>query len=150
MRYTEVADDINNLPNFLSYYENKLSYARKFVDIKGGLEKNLATLPGITEQVFADLQEIEALLSYMEVQLRKIKHTQLKKFFENYNRALSIREAEKYSEGTDEVCDYEGIIVEVGLTRNRYLAVMKGLESKNYMISNISKLRCSGLEDVTI
>ena len=42
------------------------------------------------------------------------------------------------------------VISEISLLRNRYLAIIKGLESKNYMLGHIARLRAAGLEDAII
>ncbi len=72
------------------------------------------------------------------------------KYLENYPRALTSRDAEKYADGEDEVIDFETIINEVALVRNKWLGLMKGLESKNFMIGHVSRLRTAGMEDITL
>jgi len=42
---------------------------------------------------------------------------------ENYARALTSRDAEKYTDGEDEVIDYETLINEVAYLRNRWLGM---------------------------
>ena len=95
-------------------------------------------------------QEIEAVLEYLNIQLRKIRQTHYKKYLEAYARALTSRDAEKYAEAEDEVVDFETIINEVALLRNKWLGVMKGLESKNFMIGHVVRLRTAGMEDVLV
>ena len=68
----------------------------------------------------------------------------------SYNRSLTSREAEKYVDGEDEVIDYETIINDVALIRNKWLGIMKGLESKNFQLGHITKLRVAGMEDVVL
>ena len=69
---------------------------------------------------------------------------------ENYPRALTSRDAEKYVDGEDEVVDFETIINEVALLRNKWLGIMKGLDSKQWMSGHIVRLRTAGMEDVTV
>lgn len=148
--YTRVTNDLSLLPDFISYYEVQLSDAKKEVKVYGNVEKNVAALPGYTEFRFAQLQEIEAVLNFLNIQLKKIKRKHFQKYLEAYNRALSSRDAEKYAEGEDEVIQYETIINDVGLLRNKYLAIMKGLESKNFMLGHLIRLKTAGMEDFTI
>lgn len=149
-RYGDVVADIGNLPAFIQYYDNELAAARHDVVIHGMVEKNLSALPGITEHRFNQLQEIEALLRYMEVQLRKIRRKHFQKYLEGYARALTSRDAEKYTEGEDEVIDYECLINEVALIRNKYLGILKSLEQKSFMLGHITRLRAAGMEDLTL
>lgn len=148
--YTRITADLTQIPNFILYYENELEKARQDVRIYGKIEKNLSDLPGITEYRFSQLQEIEAVLNYLNIQLNKIRRKHFQKYLENYNRSLSSREAEKYVDGEDEVIDYETIINDVALIRNKWLGVMKGLESKNFQLGHITKLRVAGMEDIVL
>ena len=98
MWYNKVVADIGALPDFINYYETELDAARKDVRIGGHLEKNISGLPGITEHRFNQLQEIEAILNYLNIQLRKIRRKHFQKYLESYNRALTSRDAEKYTD----------------------------------------------------
>lgn len=148
--YSKITDDLAVLPDFIAFYENELIDAKREVLIKGNIEKNVAYLPGITEHRFNQLQEIEAVLNYLHIQLRKLKRKYFKKYLENYNRQLAPRDAEKYAEGEDEVIDFEVLINEVSLLRNRYLGILKGIDAKQWRLGDIVKLRVAGLEDVMI
>lgn len=148
--YNRVTADLAEIPNFISYYENELESAKKDCGISGNLERAAAALPGITEHRFNQLQEIEAVLNFLNIQLRKIRRKHFQAYLEKYNRALSSRDAEKYTDGEQEVIDYETIINDVSLVRNKYLGVIKAYESKNFMLGHIVRLRAAGMEDVTL
>jgi hypothetical protein len=148
--YTRVTYDLSVIPDFISHYESEILNAKRDVSVYGNIEKNIAALPGITEQRFNQLQEIEAVLNYLNIQLRKIRRKHFQKYLEAYNRALTSRDAEKYVDGEDEVIDYETLINEVALLRNRWLGILKGLDSKNFMLGHITRLRTAGMEDATI
>ena len=140
MWYNQIVADLGNIPNFINYYEDELTQAKYECGIKGNLEKNISNLPGITEHRFNQLQEIEAVLNFLNLQLRKIRKRHFQKYLENYARALTSRDAEKYVDGEDEVIDFETIINEVALLRNKWLGLMKGLESKNFMLGHINRV----------
>ena len=148
--YTRVSVDLAVIPDFIQHFETELDSAKKEVKIYGNVEKNIAALPGITEHRFNQLQEVEAVLNYLNIQLRKIRRKHFQKYLEAYNRALTSRDAEKYAEGEDEVIDMEVLINEVAYLRNQFLGIMKALESKNFMLGHIVRLRAAGMEDITI
>jgi hypothetical protein len=148
--YTRITQDLSVIPDFISYYEAELVAAKQDVKVFGNVEKNIANLPGVTEHRFNQLQEIEAVLNYLNIQLRKIRRKHFQKYLEAYNRVLSSRDAEKYVDGENEVVDFETIINEVALIRNRWLGVMKGLESKNFMLGHVVRLRAAGMEDISL
>ena len=142
--------DLAVIPDFIAYYDNELLLAKNDVKIYGNVEKNIAGLPGITEHRFNQLQEIEAVLNYLNIKLRKIRRTHFQKYLEAYNRVLTSRDAEKYVDGEDEVIDFETIINEVALLRNRWLGIIKALESKNFMLGHVVRLRAAGMEDISL
>lgn len=148
--YTKITNDLAVIPDFIEFYQAELGVAKAEIAIRGNLERNLASLPGITEHRFNQLQEIEAVLNYLNIRLRKIRSGVFRKYLEGYNRALSSRDAEKYSEGESDVIDMETLINEVSLLRNRWLGIMKALESKNFMLGHITKLKCAGMEDFVV
>lgn len=148
--YTRISGDLSAIPDFISHYEAEVQGAKQDVKVYGNVEKNIANLPGITEHRFNQLQEIEAVLNYLNIQLRKIRRKHFQKYLEAYNRVLTSRDAEKYVDGEDEVIDFETIINSVAFLRNQYLGVMKGLDSKNFMLGHVVRLRAAGMEDITI
>jgi hypothetical protein len=150
MWYNKVVENLGELPNFIDYYQNELDIAKREIKIRGNVEKELSNLPGVTEHRFNQLQEIEAVLEHLNIQLRQIRQKHYKKYLEGYGRALSSSDAGKYAEAEDEVIDMETIINEVALLRNRWLGVMKGIESKNFMLGHVVRLRTAGMEDIVV
>ncbi len=148
--YSQITADLSVIPNFILHYENELELAKKDVKVYGNVEKNISALPGITEHRFNQLQEVEAVLNYLNIQLRKIRRKHFQKYLEAYNRALTSRDAEKYVDGESEVIDFEVLINEVALLRNKWLGIMKGLDAKQWQMGHIVKLRTAGMEDITI
>ena len=150
MWYTRVVANLAIIPDFITHYEKELDSAKLECRISGLVEKNITALPGITEHRFNQLQEIEAVLNYLNIQLRKIRRKHFQKYLEGYNRVLTSRDAEKYVDGEDEVIDFETIINEVALLRNRWLGIMKGLDTKQWQMGHVVRLRTAGMEDITV
>ena len=150
MWYSRVVADLSAIPDFINHYENELTPARNECRIAGVVERNISALPGITEHRFHQLQEVEAVLNHLNIQLRKIRRKHFQKYLENYARALTSRDAEKYVDGEDEVIDFETIINEVALLRNKWLGIMKGLDSKQWQLGHIVRLRTAGMEDISV
>jgi hypothetical protein len=150
MWYSKVVASLGNIPDFIQHYERELEEAKRDCRIGGLVEKNISALPGITEHRFNQLQEIEAVLNYLNIQLRKIRRKHFQKYLEAYARALTSRDAEKYVDGEDEVIDFETIINEVALLRNKWLGILKGLDAKQWQMGHIVRLRTAGREDITV
>ena len=147
MWYNRVVANLEVIPDFLLFYENELEKARQECRIYGVVERNISDLPGITEFRFNQLQEVESILNFLNIQLRKIRRRYFQKYLEGYARALTSRDAEKFVDGEDEVIDFETLINDVALLRNKWLGIMKGLESKNFMLGHMIRLKCAGMED---
>jgi hypothetical protein len=150
MWYAKIAKDISHIPDAVLYYEDELLEARKEVRLIGNVEKAAAALPGVVEQRFSQLQEIEAILEYLNIELRRLKSQHFRKYLENYQRALSSRDCDRYVEGEADVVDFEKIINEFALLRNKWLGITKSLDQKQWQITNIVKLRVAGMEDASI
>ena len=150
MWYSRVVASLGAVPDFISHYERELEDAKKDCKISGIVEKNITALPGITEHRFNQLQEIEAVLNLLNIQLRKIRRKHFQKYLEGYARALTSRDAEKYVDGEDEVIDFETLINEVALLRNKFLGIIKAFESKNFMLGHVVRLRAAGMEDIQV
>jgi len=148
--YADVSRDISNIPNAVLYFEGELSLAKNDSRISGNIEKAAASMPGIVEHRYGQLQEIEAILEYLNIELRRLKSQHFRKYLENYQRALSSRDCEKFVEGEADVVDFEKIINEFALLRNKWLGITKGLDQKQWQITNIVKLRIAGMEDASL
>ena len=148
--FSDIRKDMSNVVPAIEYFEKELGEARLDTSLKGSVEKNSRDMPGIVEHRFNQLQEIEAILEYLNIEMRKIRNKHYRKYLEGYNKALSSRDAEKYSDGEQEVIDQQHIINEVALVRNKYMGLVKALDAKQFQINNVVKLRAAGLEDVSL
>jgi hypothetical protein len=148
--YSEVSRDVSKIPDAVAFFESELVNARQEVKLKGNVERAAAEMPGIVEHRFNQLQEIEAILHYLNIELRRLRSSYFKKYLENYQRALSSRDVEKYVDGEADVVDYEKIINEFALMRNKWLGLLKGLDQKQWQITNVVKLRVAGMEDARL
>jgi hypothetical protein len=148
--YSNISRDINQIPAAIQYFETELVDAKLEVKLKGNVERAASEMPGIVEHRFNQLQELEAILNYLNIELRRLRSSFFKQYLENYQRALSSRDVEKYVDGEADVVDYEKIINEFALMRNKWLGVLKALDQKQWQITNVVKLRVAGMEDATL
>ena len=150
--YNKVRSDLAELPDCIDHFESELAHARGTdLQLKGKpIERLSAEMPGIVEQRYNQLQEIEAILEHLNAELRRIRSGVFRKYLEHYKRALTSRDAEKYVDGEPEVADMAMLVNEFALLRNRWIGLHKALETKNFQINNIVKLRCAGMDDATI
>lgn len=148
--YNSIVDDITNIGPAIKHFESELIAAKTECKITGSLEKSSASLPGITEHRFNQLQEIEAILEHLNIQLRKIRGAKFREYLEHYKKLLTSRDAEKYVDSDEDVINQSFIMNDFSLLRNRYLGVMKALEQKSFQLGHITRLRTAGMEDIVI
>ena len=138
---------MSKLPDAIDWFQRQLETAWVETKIVGSVEKNSQELSGIMAYRFGQLQEIEAILKLVNIRYDKMRSDHYRKYLERYQRELSDRSIEKYIDGEDDVVSMCILINEVALVRNKYLALIKGLDVKQFQISNIVRLRIQGMED---
>jgi hypothetical protein len=148
--YRKVTTNMAEIVSAISHFEREIDSARYECGMKGNLEKQSRDMPGIVEHRFNQLQEVEAILEFLNTEMRKTRSKIFRKFLESYNRALSSRDAEKFVDGEEEVVNLQYLINDFSLVRNRFIGVIKALEAKQFQINNIVKLRAAGLEDISL
>jgi len=145
--YNRIVDDMSKLPDAMDWFQKQLESAWDEAKIIGSVEKNAQDLSGIMAYRFGQLQEVEAILKLMNIKYDKMRSDHYKRYTERYNRELTDRSIEKYIDGEDDIVTMSMLINDISLVRNRYLALIKGLDIKQFQISNIVKLRIVGMED---
>lgn len=150
--YNGVVKDISTLPDAIAHFETELTIAREEdLAMKGQqIERIAANIPGVVEHRYGQLQEIEAILEFLNIEMRKTRSRVFRRYLENYQRALSSRDVEKYVDGDDEVVDMAILINQFGLLRNQWLGLVKAIDQKSFSVNNIVRLRVAGLDDATL
>ncbi len=141
---------VERLDEAILYFEDELKEARKECAIKGSLEQASARLPGHFEYRYAQLKEIEAILRYMDTELKKIRSVFFKKYKETYNTELIARDIEKYIDGENDVVAWSMATNSLMLIRDQFIGVTTALDTKNWQIGHIVKLRIAGIEDARL
>lgn len=145
-----IKQDVNKIEDCIKHFTQLYEMAKSDCKLTGKIESLLSKLPELTEQRFNELQELEAILEYLNIILCKIKTEKFRTYLEKYNKQLSSRDAERYADGDDDVIQYKQFVNEIAYIRNCYLGIIKGLETSNYMISNMVRLRVAGLEEAIV
>lgn len=150
--YNKVVNDISLLPDCIDYFNRELESSRNTdLKIRGQEITKVATvLPGTVEYRYNQLQEIEAILEYLNIELKKQRSVTFRKYLENYQRALSSRDVEKYVDGDSDVITMALLVNEFALVRNQWIGLTKALDIIHWQINNIVKLRAVGLDDATL
>ena len=79
--FNDIRKDISNIIPAIDYYEKQLDEARKECGLKGSVERHSRDMPGIIEYRFNQLQEIEAILEYLNIDHPKIDLAEIPLYF---------------------------------------------------------------------
>jgi hypothetical protein len=145
MWYNKIASDLSEVASAIDYYNNELVVAQSEPKITGNIEKNIQELSGMMSYRFGQLQDIEAILKYLNIKYDKMRSDFYRRYSEHYNKELTDRSIEKYIDGEPDIISMSILINEISLVRNRYLALIKGFDTKQYMLTNMVKLKIAGL-----
>jgi len=149
-KVSENTDDLSPIVDAIIYYEKQAQEASQEVPLHGLIEKASRELPGITEHRMNQFHEISAIERLLEIRMSKVKGIAFKKYLELYNRQLSSRDAEKYADADDSVLELALLINHVSLIKATFTGIMKGLEAKQWQITNMVKLKVAGFEDFAL
>jgi hypothetical protein len=131
-------------------YTEQYPDARKDLRGDGRIEVLASKLPGLTEQRWAQLQDLNAIVEYLGNRERKCHIDKTKFYMEGYQRTLTYAQAKDYAETTEEVQTVRVVLQQVGSIKDLYMGLFKGLDAMNFQISNVTKLRVAGVEDAHI
>ncbi len=140
--------DESKIPDFITHFENELKVAKDELEIGDRLIAESRKLPHIVDFRFGQLQEIEAVYEYLNIQLKAERSKLHRHYLTNYQQKLGSRDVEKYVEGEPTYVDALIKCNRVNLLRNKFASITKGLEYKHFQITNIAKLKAAGVDDI--
>ncbi len=153
--YYKISRDPTNfyapLGDALEYFHTQVEEARKELKPKRGTEMidYQLDLGSYFEYRLGQLQELEAILEFVKIQLDKVRGERKRNFLEHYNRQLTDRQAGEYADIDPDVLVLREFVQQVALVRNLFTAVTAGMNVLHYQLTNITKLKCAGLDEAT-
>lgn len=148
--FGEIKKDENKLPQALDYFMKKYEEFLPKLAIGGSLSREEAELPYLNSICQEDWATLDAIMEHYNIKLRAARSKYYKKYLETYARQLSSNDVKNYVEGEQEIVAFQAIINEINLVKNKFVGLSKGLESKNWQLSNITKIKSLGLDLVEI
>lgn len=142
--------DLSPVADAMIFFQAEYEDGRKEISVKGRRIDDVACkLPGILEYRFAQYQELETILQYLEKIEAKAIVEKTQWYMGNYGRNIPEHTARKYAEIHDDVFPLTKIKLEVATVRNNFLALFKGIEALHYQVRNVVQLRTAGFDDAT-
>lgn len=144
-------DNLDHILDACTYFDDQYEIGRNELVLKGNRIEDISMrLPGLIGWRFAQLQELEAIISLLEIREGRLKTEKRKHFSEHYNRTLTENTAKNYAENDPMVCAFAELRNQVAFVRNKYLALTKQYETLHFQLGYIVKLRVAGIEDATL
>jgi hypothetical protein len=149
-KLTSDPDDLSPIADAYDYYieqyEQGVHESNALVKRGNRVEQASTLLPGISGHRFAQLQEIEQIIGFLENREKRLLGAKRRSFREHYNRELTDSMVEKYAETDPDVLDLAEIRNMFALARNKFLSLTKHHEFLHFQLTNITKLREKGIE----
>jgi dTDP-4-amino-4,6-dideoxygalactose transaminase len=144
-------DDTSLIDSACEYFEREYQAGVKEIDLANlrgeRVEQVHKQLPGLYGYRYAQLQEIEAILGYLQIRETAIRGQRRRHYIEHYNRALNPTTAEKYVEADDAVLAMHLLINQVALVRNYYVGLTKRHEFLEFRLGDVTRLIVAGVND---
>ena len=146
------SSDLSPVLDAISYFETQYDEACVEAAALRGLRLHevQTRLPGIVGYRYAQQSELDDIIDYLEIRELALLGQKRRHYLEHYNRALSERMVERFAEAEDDVIAMKELRNRVAAVRNRFVALSRQHEYLHFQLSNITRLRCAGIEDATL
>lgn len=144
--YNIIKKDITKLQEFIDAYDKEYEEFLPYFKITGNLTENSIRIPGLIEHCQACIDDIVSVYRFVETLYDSAKAAAYKKYNESYNKGLSETAKNQYASNEKAVVDIKIKLTDIKFVQNKFESVAKGLESMNYMLPNVVKLKIAGLD----
>lgn len=150
-RIADLGKDYINLPTLLETYENDLTNAKHQLEIKGK-KLEIANSENSAWLHYYDQRKVElhTLVKFFKTEEERVRGKIFKSYKENMSRALGEREINRYIDHEDAYLFVHSLLIEVEEVYELYQSTVNAFISRNYALSNITKIRVASLEYVEI
>ncbi len=150
-KLSELGKKYENLPAMLAVYEVELSEAEEKLKISGK-RLEIANSENSAWLHYYDQRRVElhTLVKFFKTEEDRVKGRLFKSYKENHSRALGEREINRYIDNEDAYLYAHSLLLEVEELYELYQSVVSAFTSRNYTLSNITKIRVASLENVEI
>ncbi len=150
-KISDLGEKYCNLPKMLETYDKILSQADDDLCIVGKrLEISNSQNSALLHFYDQRRVELHTLVKFFKTEEDRVKGRLYKSYKENHSRSLGEREIAKYIDNEDAYIEAHSLLIEVEETYEMFQGVVNALTTRNYALSNITKLRVASLENIEI
>lgn len=144
--YNIIKKDITKLQDFIDTYDKEYEEFLPCFKLSGNLSELSVRIPGLIEHCQSCIDDISSVYRFIETLYDSAKAAAYKKYNESYNKGLSETAKNQYASNEKGVVDIKIKLTDIKFVQNKFEGVAKGLESMNYMVSNLVKLKIAGVD----
>lgn len=150
-RILDLGQNYAKLVDVLDEYANALDGIEDLIKIKGKKLES-ANLENPAWQHYYDEKRIElyTLVKYFEAEVNRVRGKLFRSYKENHTRDLNEREIGRYIDNEEAYLTMNELYLEVKEMHDKYAAAVGAFTTRGYALNNITKIRCSALEDVML
>jgi hypothetical protein len=148
--FAEAKKSAEGLLDFLDHCEAEYENGLKRTKVAGEIIREAAEQPGLIARYDQLRIELKALKSIHETKLRRTKGELWRHYLENYNRTLASKDIDQYITAEQKYRNQEDIVQMIEVIYNKLESLVESLRAKGWSISNIVKMRTTGLEDALV
>lgn len=150
-RISELGEKYINLPDILDLYDSVLEKADTDLAITGKrLEVSNSENSSLMHYYDQRRVELHTLVKFFKAEEKRVTGQLYQSYKENHSRALTVLEIGKYIDNEDAYIEVHGLLLEVEERFELFQSVVNSLTSRNYALSNMTKLRVASLENIEI
>lgn len=150
-RIPDLGEGNVNLSNVLAEYEKAYEGVEAILKIEGK-KLEYANRENPVWHHYYDQKRIElyTLTKYMEGQIARVRAKLFRSYVETYARDISERAIDKYVDNEQAYLNLLELSLEVQEIYKKFESACNAFTTRGYALNNITKIRCSSLEDVII
>lgn len=150
-KISELGKKYCNLPKILEVYDKELASANDDLRITGKkLEVSNSENSALIHFYDQRRVELHTLVKFFKSEEDRVKGQLYRSYKENHSRSLGEREISKYIDNEDAYIEAHSFLIEVEEMYEMYQGVVNALTTRNYALSNITKIRVASLENIEI
>lgn len=148
--FETIKNDESKTITILQMFDKEYEEGLEEIKLKGNLIEHAAKLAPLMEHRYYQLQQLESILEYYNIRLEEIEGVIHKSLKQDKNRELTANDLKKYCLCDPNYIAARRMVLEVADRRNKFLSLLKGFDTKNWMIGHITKLKTAGLDDAEV
>lgn len=142
---------ITAISDMLQAFEKKAEESKNLFSLRGKkLEEIMRDLPHYQSNYDQNLQDLKASYKYIENEKDALYGNLWKGYVENYSRQLSTRDIQAYINADERIVEFNRLLIDIELIQNNFAAIVDAFRQMGYLLTNITKLRVSEIQDVIL